>query len=118
MTPGALRSSDGAAAVDRLAEDVDHTAEQAFAHGNRSDLARALDAHPFGHLVDIVQQNDADIAFLEVKGHALYAVFKLYELVGAHVVESIHMGHTVAYLEHLADFLEVDRRVDALELLF
>ena len=74
----------------------------------RRNLAGALDRHVFGDLVDIVEQNHADVALLEVEGHAFDAVFELHELVGAHVVQTIYVGHAVAHLKDCACFLKGD----------
>ena len=108
----------GAAAVDRFAENINNTAEQAFANGNGGDFACAAHCHVLGHFVDLVEQNDADIAFLKVERNAFYAVFELYKFVGADVVEAVDVGHAVAYFKNSSHFLESDFAVYVFELLF
>ena len=73
--------------------------------------------HVLGHFIDFVEQNDADVAFLKVESDTFHAVFKLHKLVGAHIVETIDMSHTVAHFEDCAHLFERDFGVDVFELL-
>ncbi len=109
---------DGSPAVDRLAQHIYDTPEKAFAHGDGSDFAGALHLHALGDGVDVVEQDYADIALFKVESHAFGAVFKLYELVGAHFVKAVDVGHAVAHFKHGAGFFEADLGVYAFELLF
>ena len=106
-----------AAAVDRLAKDVDYTAEHSLPYRNGSDLAGAANRHVLRHLVHVVEQDDAHVALLKVEGNAFHAVLKLHKLVGAHVVKPIDMSHTVAHLQHCADLFKGHGLVDAFKLL-
>ncbi len=80
-------------------------------------MAGEAHGHVLGHFIDVVEQNDTDVAFLEVHGYAFYAVFELYKFVGADIVEAVDVGNAVAYLQNGTDFFEGNLGVDVLELL-
>ena len=109
---------DGSLAVDGLAQDVDDASHEAFTHGDRGDAACALHGHALRHRVDLIEQDNANVAFLEVHGHASHTVFKLNELVGFDIVEAVDVGHAVAHVEHSAHLLEGDLALNVAEFLF
>ena len=109
--PGALtstrrRSVDGdrALAVDRVAEPVDHAAEQALADRHVDDGAGALDGVAFLDRAVLAEDHDADIVALEVQRHALDAAGELDHLAGLDAVEAVDAGDAVTDGEDLADF--------------
>ena len=111
MMPGALTStrlrSDGldrALAVDRIAERIDHAAEQALAHRRIDDGAGALDGLAFLDLAVGAEDHDADVVGFEVQRHAAGAVLELDHLAGLDVVEAVDAGDAVADGQHLSDF--------------
>ena len=108
--PGALtstrrRSVDGdrALAVDRVAETVDHAAEQALADRNVDDGAGALDGVAFADRAILAEDHDADVVALEVERHALDAAGELDHLAGLDAVEAVDAGDAVTDGEDLAD---------------
>ena len=70
---GALFGLDRALAVDRLAERIDHAAEQALADRHLDDGAGALDRLAFLDLAVGAEDHDADIVVFEVERHAFDA---------------------------------------------
>ena len=103
--------------VDRIAERVDHAAEQALADGHVDDGAGALDGLAFLDLAVIAEDHDADIVDFEVERHAADAVLELDHLAGLHVVEAVGAGDAVADGEHLADFRDLGLLAEILDLL-
>ena len=78
MMPGALISIrrvsvdlDRALAVDRLAERVDHAAEQRLADGDLGDPAGALDLVAFLDGLRVAEERDADVVLFEVQHQAV-----------------------------------------------
>ena len=73
---------DVAEAVDRGAERVDDPAHEAVADGDREDLAGPADRLALLDLVEVTEDDDADLAGVEVQGDAEGAVLELQQLVG------------------------------------
>src|SRR5690606_11355806 len=100
----ALGALDRTLAVDRIAQRIDHAAEQALADRRVDDGASALDGLAFLDLAVGAANHDTDIVGFEVQRHAARAVFELDHLAGLDVVEAIDAGDTVADGQHLSDF--------------
>ena len=71
-----------AEAVDRLAERVDDAAEEAVADRDREDLAGAADRLALLDAGELAEDDDADLADVEVQREAERAVLELEQLVG------------------------------------
>ena len=108
---------DRALAVDRVAERVDHAAEQGLADGHLDDGAGALDGVAFLDAAVLAEDDDADVVGLEVEGHAADAAGKLHHLAGLHLVEAVDAGDAVAHRQHLADFGDLGLLAEVLDLL-
>ncbi len=100
----ALGVLDRALAVDRIAEAIDHAAEQALAHGHVDDGAGALDDVTFLDLGVRTEDHDADIVGFQVQRHALHAIGELDHFARLDIVEAMDAGDAVADLEHGTDF--------------
>ena len=123
MMPGALTSTrralvglDRALAVDRIAERVDHAAEQALADRRVHDGAGALDGLAFLDLAVVAEDHDADVVGFEVQRHAAHAVLELDHFAGLDVVEAVDAGDAVADGQHLADFGDLGLLAEILDL--
>src|ERR1700738_3362593 len=112
----ALGRLDRALAVDRIAERVDHAAEQALAHGGIDDGAGALDGLAFLDLAVGAEDHDADVVGLEVQRHAAGPVLELDHLAGLDVVEAVDAGNAVADGQHLSDFANLGLLAEILDL--
>src|SRR5665213_596064 len=112
----ALGRLDRALAVDRIAERVDHAAEQALADGGIDDGAGALDGLAFLDLAVGAKDHDADVVGFEIQRHAAGAVFELDHLSGLDVVQSIDAGDAVADGQHLSDFGDLSLLAEILDL--
>src|SRR6266851_3963505 len=99
-----LGRGEWALAVDRIAEAVDHAAEQPLADRYVDDRAGALDDVAFADGAVFAEDHDADIVALEVERHALDAARELDHLAGLDAVEAIDAGDAVADRQHLAHF--------------
>ena len=103
LDEAALGRGDRALAVDRIAEAVDHAAEQALADRHVDDGAGALDRVAFADGAVLAEDHDADIVALEVERHALDAAGELDHLAGLDAVEAVDAGDAVTDREDLAD---------------
>jgi hypothetical protein len=78
---GGLDVGQRALAVDRLAQRVDHAAEEAVADGHREDLAGGLDGLALFDVVDLTEDHGADRVLVEVEREAQVPVLELEQLV-------------------------------------
>ena len=113
--PGAWTSSrrvsvgvDGALAVERLAQGVDHPAEQGVAHRHREDAPGRLDQLLLLEPGVVAQDHGADGLLVEVEGQALGAVLELEDLVDRGTGQAGDPGDPVAHLDDAADLLGPD----------
>src|SRR5262249_26133533 len=109
---------DRAFVVDRIAERVDHAAEQALADRHLDDRARAPDRPAFLDLAVIAEDHDADVIDLEIEHHAAHAVLELDHLAGLRVVEPVDAGNAVADRQHLAYLGDLGLLTEIFDLLF
>src|SRR3546814_13486976 len=93
----ALGVFDRAFAVDRIAETVDHAAEQALADGNIDDRAGTADGVAFLDGGVRAEDHDTDIVGLEVQRHALDAAIEFDHFAGLDVVEAVDAGDAVTH---------------------
>src|SRR6202051_1827797 len=100
----ALGRLDRTLAIDRIAERIDHAAEQALANRGIDDGAGALDGLTFLDLAVGAEDHDADVVGFEVQRHAAGAVLELDHLAGLDVVEAVDAGNAVADRQHLSNF--------------
>ena len=104
-------------AVDRVAEPVDHPAEQAAADRHVDDRAGALDRVALADAAVVAKDHDADIVAFEIEGHALHPVRELDHLAGLDLVEAVDAGDAVADRQHLADLGDIGLAAETGDLL-
>ena len=109
-------AGDLSSTVKRLAERVDHASEHTLAYVERGDSAGTSDGHSLFDLVCRSEEYGADIVLLEVHHNGLDAVFKLKEFACFGLEKAVNPDHSVADLQHCADFLESRVGVDLLQL--
>ncbi len=124
MMPGALTSTrcarrvDRALAVDRLAEAVDHAAEQARPTGTSTMRAGAADGVALADVAVVAEDHDADVVGLEVQRHAAQAGGReLDHFAGHDVLQAEHAGDAVTDRQHLAGLGNVGLGVERGDLL-
>ena len=101
----ALGALDRAEAVERVAERVDDATEVGVADRDREDLAGAADLHALLDAGEVTEDDDADLADVEVLGEAADAVLELEKLVGHRRGQALDAGDAVAGLDHSADLV-------------
>ena len=99
---------DLAAAVDRVAQRVDDAAEVAVADGHGEHLAGAADLLALLDAGEVTQDDDADLAHVEVQRQTADAALELEQLVGHDRGQSLDTGDAVAGLGDDADLLAGD----------
>ena len=113
-TPGAMRSisrvvlrGDRPLAVDRLAERVDHAADQLLTDRDRDDPVGALDGVAFLDLGVLAEEHRADALFFQVQGDAEDTVGKLEHLAGHRLFDAVDARDAVADRHDRPDFGDV-----------
>jgi hypothetical protein len=101
----ALVGLDVAEAVDRRAEGVDHPAHEGVAHRDREDLTGTADRLALLDLVEVTEDDDADLAGVEVQRDAEGAVLELQQLVRHRGRQAGDAGDAVGALGDRADLL-------------
>src|SRR3954453_560090 len=96
---------DVAEAVDRIAQRVDHAAEEAVADGHREDLAGAPDLLALLDAAELAEDDDADLTDVQVQRQAKGAVLEAQQLVGHDAGQALHAGDPVAGLADPPDLL-------------
>src|SRR5208282_6511110 len=94
---------DRAFAVQRLAQRADDAAEETVTDRHGQDLAGAADLLALLDLVELAEDDDADLAHVQVKGQAPNAVLELEQLVGHGRGQSLDPGDAVTAFGHGAD---------------
>ena len=98
LEDAAALGDDLALAVDRVAQRVDHAAEEAVADGDREDLAGAADRLALLDGAGVAEDDAADLARVEVEREAEGAALELQQLVGHGGVQALDAGDAVADL--------------------
>ncbi len=104
-----LGVGDLALAVQRDAQRVDHAAEEAVPDRDREDLAGPADLLAFLDLAEVTQDDDTDLADLQVQGEAAGAVLEFEQLVGHGRGQALDPCNTVATFDDGADLLQGGR---------
>ena len=93
-------------AVDRIAQPVDHAAQQVLPYRNVDDGLGALDRIAFADGAVLAEDDDAHVVVLEIEGHSLNAPGEFDHLAGLDPVETVNARYPVADgqdLPHLGD---------------
>ena len=106
---------DRPAAVERIAERVDDTAEERFADRDARDLPGAPDGLALLDVLPLAEERGADVVFFEVEGEADDAVLELEHLQRDCVLETVGAGDAVAHLQDGSDLGEIGLDVVVLD---
>ncbi|MCY1234554.1 hypothetical protein D9M72_471390 [compost metagenome] len=96
-------SLDFAEVVDRLAQRVNHAAEEGVANRHGQNLTRAVDFLAFFDSGEVTEDDDTDFADVEVLGQAQRAVFETKQLVRHDRGKALNTGDAVTCGGHTAD---------------
>ena len=114
----ALGGGDRALAVDRIAQPIDHAAQQRLADRHVDDRAGAGDGVALAHFAVIAEDHDADVVRFQVQRHALDAGARKFDQFALHhVLQAEHAGDAVTDGQHLAGFRDVRVGIERRDLL-
>ncbi|MNN34211.1 hypothetical protein D3C81_1480070 [compost metagenome] len=106
---------DGALAVDRLAQRVDHAAFQFGTNRNFQDAAGRLDLVAFGNAGVVAENNGAHGIALEVERQTENVVGKFEHFALHHVGQAVDAGNTVGHGHDGALSTDISRSAQALD---
>jgi hypothetical protein len=106
---------DGALAVDRPSQGIDHPPDERLAGGHGHDPPRAPDLVAFLDLVRLAQEHRADRVLLQVQRHAEDVVGQLQHLEVGAPVEAVNARDAVAHRDHAAHLGHVESVLVALD---
>ena len=110
-------SFDLAESVKRNAKRIDHSSEHLLTDLDGGDPSGSAYRHSLLDLIGRAEKHGSDIVLLKVHHNAHHSALEFEQFSGLGVGQAIHSGDTVADLQHLADFLEVEGCVNVLQLL-
>ena len=113
----ALGGDDRPAAVQRIAQRVDHAAQHGLAHRHGEQPAGAADLVAFVDGEEIAEDDHAHGVFFEVEGQAVDAAGELDHFARHHAGQAVDARNAVAQLDHAADLADVDARLELLNFL-
>src|ERR1700691_5723832 len=96
LDPPLLGGLDWSLAIDRLAQRIDHPAEQSFADRDLGDAVGALDFVALANRLRIAEQRRADVVLLEVEHYAEDPMRELQQFAQGRVLQSVDARNTVA----------------------
>ena len=96
---------DVSAPVDRLAQRVDHPAQERIADGDRQDVAGALDLLALFDVLEVTQDHRADAVLVEVERDAQDPAGELEQFLGHDGRQTLDVRDAVAGVDDGADFL-------------
>ena len=108
---------DVAAAVDRLAQRVDHASEEGVADRHREHLAGALDLLALLDLLEVTEDHRADAVLVEVERDPEDAAGELQQLLGHHRRQALDVRDAVARVDDRADLLALGVGLEAGDIL-
>ena len=104
-------------AVQRIAQRIDHSPEQGFAHRHAQQLTRTPNLIAFLNAQIVAQDHRADRILIEVEHLPRRAVLELQQFAGHGVAQSVDLHDAVAHLQHSADLRNVHLAAILLDLL-
>ena len=104
-------------AVQRLAQRIDHAADNAFAHTDRSYSARPFHRVAFSDVLGRTHQHYADAVLLQVH-HDTRGRTNFNKFVGLGIAQTVGRGNAVAHSQYCPDFLHFDRSIEIVKLFF
>ena len=113
----ALGGDDRPAAVQRIAQRVDHAAQHGVAHRHAQQPAGAADLVALLDREVVAQDDHAHRVLFEVEGQAEDVAGKLDHLAGHDAGQAVDAGDAVADLDHPADLADVDAGLELLNFL-
>ncbi|OPY62501.1 MAG: hypothetical protein A4E56_01315 [Pelotomaculum sp. PtaU1.Bin065] len=95
-----LVAIDRTLAVQRLAQRVDHPANQGVAHRHRNNPAGALDGVALFNMLVRAENNTADVVFFQVEGHPQHAAWEFQQFHGHTIHQAVYPGDPVTDLDN------------------
>ena len=100
-----LGGVDGAFAVERATQWIDHTTEEPITDRHGKDGASLLDGVSLFDVVIVTEEDDTDVVLVDVQSHADQPFGKLEQLGGHDAGETLAAGNTVGDRSDITDRL-------------
>lgn len=94
-------------AIDGIAQSIDDTTQQFFAHGNVDDGTGTFDNVTLLNVSVITEYDNTDIVRLQIQRHALQSRAEFHHLVGLDVLQPVYTRDTIPNAEHSTSLFEI-----------
>src|SRR5262249_59814177 len=90
--------------IDRIAEHVDHAADECLADRHFHNASGSFYEIAFANGLKLTKQHRTDFVFFEVQREATNVVWKLEQLAGHYLFQAVQLGDSVTDLDYGSDF--------------
>ena len=118
LNPGAQIGLNGALAVNRLAQAINHPTQQGLAHWHINDVASPTHQIALFNAAVIAKNDHPNIVLLQVQRHPLQPIVKGHHFPSLHPGQAVDAGDTITNADNLTNLGQLWRQIQLRNFLF